>query len=59
MGDVQYRGGCSVPRGIFKINVDDILSPVGDIMIHRGGIINTVGVFSPPHFSCSVPSEIS
>ena len=60
--DDQYRGGCSVPWGMFstaedvqyrggyfKINVGDILSPVGDIMIHRGEIINTGGG------GCSVP----
>ena len=48
---VQYRGGCSVPWGVFS-TVGDIMSTVGDILSTVGvfstvgDILNTVGVFS-------------
>ena len=54
---VQYRGGCSVPWGVFS-TVGDILSTVGvfstlgDIMINVGGYLEYRG-------GCSVPWGIS
>ena len=34
---VQYRGGCSVPWGVFS-TVGDIMSTVGDILSTVGGV---------------------
>ena len=41
VGNVQYRGGCSVPWGISSrvilSNVGDIISPVGGYLEYREG----------------------
>ena len=41
-GYLEYRGGCSVPWGVILSTVG-MFSTVGDIMIHVGGIMSTVG----------------
>ena len=37
VGGAQYRGGCSVPWGVFS-TVGDIMSTVGGYLEYRGGV---------------------
>ena len=68
---VQYRGGCSVPWGVFSTvggyheYCGDIMSTVGDILSTVGvfstvgDIMSTVGGYLEYHGGCSVPWGIS
>ena len=62
---VQYRGGCSVPWGVFS-TVGDIMSTVGGYLEYRGGcsvpwgdIMINVGGYLEYRGGCSVPWGIS
>ena len=60
VGGAQYRGGCSVPRGMFS-TVGDIMSTVGGYLEYRGGCSvpwgyhDKCGGYHEYRGGCSVP----